>query len=188
MQEHPFATLVGVDAGGLPVATQVPLFADQQGDKLVLSGHMMRQTDHHRAFVHNPQALAIFTGPHAYISASWYPDPAQASTWNYMAVHVRGPVRFLDDAVLRRMLERTTNHFEQRTDAFSALPQAYIDRLSPAIIGFELEAESINHVFKLSQNKDEQTFQEILRRLDAGDAMDQAVAREMRKGRLKNEE
>ncbi len=80
MRNHPFVFLTGCDAENKPVATQVPVFIDEREGKLFLSGHIMRQTDHHRAFLHNPNVLAVFTGPHTYVSASLYTDQHSAST------------------------------------------------------------------------------------------------------------
>ncbi len=183
MREYPFATMIGVGADQAPVATQVPLFTDERDGKIYLSGHIMRKTDHHQAFLHNPQALFVFSGPHTYISASWYTDPHQASTWNYMSVHARGRVHFSDEAALFGILERTTNHFERKPDAFKAMSQDYVSRLAGAIVAFEAEVESLDHVFKLSQNKDAQTVERILGQLDQGTAMDRMVAEEMRRER-----
>ncbi len=180
MEEHPFAMLMGVDKNNQPVATQVPVFLDEKDGQPVLTGHMMRQTDHHKAFLENPNALMVFTGPHTYISASWYPDPAQASTWNYMSVHVRGKIRFLGEEALLEILERTTNHFEKNLHAFSTITTDYIQRMIGAIVAFEMKVEKVEHVFKLSQNKDPQTFQSILTELDKGDANAVAIAHEMR--------
>src|SRR5687767_6793198 len=94
VKDHPFAFLTGVDANNKPVATQMPFFIDERDGKLFLSGHMMRNTDHHKAFEHNNNVLAVFTGPHTYVSATWYSNPHQASTWNYMSVHFKGRMRF----------------------------------------------------------------------------------------------
>jgi transcriptional regulator len=93
MRKHPFVMLIGCSKDKKPVATQVPVFIDEKDGKLFLTGHIMRKTDHHLAFEDNPEALAVFTGAHTYVSASWYTEPQQASTWNYITVHVRGPVK-----------------------------------------------------------------------------------------------
>jgi transcriptional regulator len=181
MRANPFTMMIGVGEDRLPVATQVPVFTDERDGSIYLSGHIMRKTDHHRAFLDNPDALFVFSGPHTYISARWYADPHQASTWNYMSVHARGRVHFKDEEALLKILERTTNHFEQNPDAFHAMTPEYVSRLTGAIVAFEVEVESLDHVFKLSQNKDAQTFQQILAKLDQGTAMDRKVAEEMRK-------
>ena len=70
MREHPFAFISGVDATNKPVATQIPVFIDEKDGKLFLTGHIMRNTDHHKAFEQNPNILAVFTGPHTYVRAS----------------------------------------------------------------------------------------------------------------------
>ena len=67
MREHPFAFLSGVDAEGKPVATQVPVFIDERDGKLFLTGHIMRNTDHHKAFEQNSNVLAVFTGPRIFV-------------------------------------------------------------------------------------------------------------------------
>jgi transcriptional regulator len=104
IHEHPFAFLTGCKENGEPTATQIPVFIDNRDGKYFLSGHMMRQTDHHKAFEKNPNVLAVFTGPHTYVSASWYDNPRQASTWNFMSVHVRGLLKYLDEDGLSSVL------------------------------------------------------------------------------------
>lgn len=80
MQANPFALITGLGEQ-YPVATQIPLEIVVADDgKIVLSGHLMKNTDHHKAFVNNNQVLVIFTGPHCYVSASWYNNPQSAST------------------------------------------------------------------------------------------------------------
>ena len=74
----------------------------------VLQGHMMKNTDHHNGFVKNKDVLAVFKGPHAYVSGSWYSQPHTASTWNYMSVQVTGVMRFLDDSGLAEIMRKTT--------------------------------------------------------------------------------
>jgi transcriptional regulator len=186
MKEHSFVTLCGVDADGKPVATHVPVFVDQREGELILSGHIMKSTDHHLAFENNAQVMAIFHGPHAYISASWYTKPDQASTWNYMTVHASGTIRFTDHASLLEILRRTTDHYENNPDSpagFSKMPEEYVERLSRAIVAFELRVEQIEHVFKLSQNRDDMSFQHIIAHLEDGDADARAIAHHMRENR-----
>ena len=75
-------------------------------------GHMMKSTDHHKAFLYNPNVFVVFTGDHSYVSATWYSNPHQASTWNYMSVHVKGVMSFLNEQGLEDILRKTTLHFE----------------------------------------------------------------------------
>ena len=112
VDEHPFAFLTGVDVDSRPVATQVPVFIEDKDGRKIMRGHIMKHNDHHKAFLHNPNVLVVFTGHHTYVSATWYSNPYLASTWNYMSVHVKGIIRFLDDAALDDVLRKTTLHFE----------------------------------------------------------------------------
>lgn len=184
IKAHPFATLTAVDANGYPVATQVPLLIREEAGKMFFRGHIMRQTDHHKALEQNPNVLAIFTSPHTYVSASWYSDPRQGSTWNYITVQAKGVLRMLDEASLIGILRETTTQFEnneQSPASFDQLPDAYVQRLSKAIIGFEIEVVELNNVFKLSQNRDEASYHQIIHRLQEGDAPAQWIAAEMQR-------
>lgn len=185
MREHPFAVVCGCSDND-PVASQLPLLFEQREEKLFLMGHMMRQTDHHVAFTRNQNVLVLFTGPHTYVSASWYTDPRQGSTWNYMTVQVKGILKFLEPALLPDVLRRTTALFENNNESpslFDKLPDDYVQRLMKAIIPFEIEVTAINNVFKLSQNRDAQSFDHIIEQLMKGNTDAQIIAGEMQKRR-----
>ena len=183
IHEHPFAFLAGCSADNKPVATQVPVFIDEKEGRLFLSGHIMRQTDHHMAFEKNPHVLCVLTGPHTYVSGSWYSNPHQASTWNYMSVHVKGVLKFLDADGLISVLKKITMHFEnnnsQSPTVFDNLPADYKQRLMKAIIAFEIEVQEIDNVFKLSQNRDEESFHKIIQKLQNQDSSGEYIARQM---------
>lgn len=184
MQEHPFATLMGVSVDQQPVATQIPLLFKEREGKLFLLGHLMKQTDHHKAFMNNNQALVLFTGPHTYVSASWYENKQQGSTWNYMTVHAKGVLRYLPDEDLPGILDELTSYFENNTSSpslYKHLPEEYLNRLMKAIVAFEIEVEQTDAVFKLSQNRDEKSFQQIIGQLEKGNTGAQSIAGEMKK-------
>ncbi|TMI62024.1 MAG: hypothetical protein E6H07_17325 [Bacteroidetes bacterium] len=189
MREHPFVFLSGVDAENKPVATQVPVFIDEKDGKLFLTGHIMRNNDHHKAFEQNPNVLAVFTGPHTYVSATWYDDPSQASTWNYMSVHAKGTVRFGDKDDLIAILKRLTLHYENNNSAsstvFDNLSDEYTTPLMKAIVSFEIEISSIDNVFKLSQNRNEKSYDNIIVKLKEGDSDAKAIAEIMEKRKSK---
>ena len=183
--DYPFAFLAGCGSEGRPAATQVPLFLEQEEGHSVLRGHLMRNTDHHRAFQANDQVLAVFAGPHAYVSGTWYSDPHTPSTWNYMSVHARGRIRFLDGAALEDMLQQTSLHFEDGNrdspTVFDNLPVALKTRVLGAIVAFEIEVTAMDAVFKLSQDRDPQSYRTIIEKLsDRGD-YGRRVAAEMEK-------
>jgi transcriptional regulator len=166
-----------------PVATQIPfLFVEREG-QLFLRGHIMKGNDHHKAFSNNKNVLALFTGPHSYVSASWYTNPLQGSTWNYMTVHAKGEMSFLPDEELPGLLNELTSYYEKEDSPalFKHIPDDYISRMVKAIVAFEIKVTAIEHVFKLSQNRDQESFENILEKLYAGDAGARAVANEMRK-------
>lgn len=183
IRQHPFAFIAGCSEEGKPVATQIPVFIDERDGKLFLSGHMMKNTDHHKAFLYNPNVLAVFSGAHTYVSASWYEEKKQGSTWNYMSVHAKGVLKFLDEQALLEVLKRTTNHFENNPYSganFEDLPGEYVHSMAKAIVAFEVEVLQIDNVFKLSQNRDEKSYQNIIQKLEAQDADGKYIAEEMK--------
>lgn len=182
LRKYPFAVLMGCDASGNPVATQVPLLIKEKEGQLFFYGHVMRNTDHHKAFKQNPNVLALFTGPHTYVSASWYSNPQQGSTWNYMTVQAKGLLRFLDEAALISILQETTTQFENNENSpasFHQLPDEYVQKLVKAIDGFEIAVTQMENTFKLSQNRDEKSYHNIIQQLQKGDEAAQQIAAEM---------
>ena len=129
--------------------------------------------------------LAVFTSPHVYVSGTWYNDPHQASTWNYMSVHVKGNIRFGNGDDLVAILKRLTLHYENNNTAsttiFDNLPSEYTGRLMKAIVAFEVEITSIENVFKLSQNRDEKSFRNIMEKLNEQGSDARFIAEEMKK-------
>jgi transcriptional regulator len=185
IDQHPFAFLTGCDSETKPVVTQVPVFIEEKDGRKILRGHIMKNTDHHKAFLHNNNVLVVFTGHHTYVSATWYSNPHQASTWNYMSVHAKGVIRFLDDNALIEVLRAVTLHFEnQNADSstiFDNLPAEYTQRLMKAIVAFEIEITEMDTVFKLSQDRDEQSFVNIIEKLEGQGESGKVIAGEMRK-------
>jgi transcriptional regulator len=182
MKAHPFIVLTGTDANHKPVATHIPVLLEEREGKLYLQAHVMRKQDHTIGFEMNPEVLAIFYGADSYISASWYDTKQSASTWNYQAVHARGMLRFLDDAALYDLLVRLTAHFENNPDSpaqVKHMSEDYIRSNMKAIIAFEIEVTDLQHVFKLSQNRNKESFDNITIQLQQGDADAQKVANEM---------
>jgi transcriptional regulator len=182
MHAHPFIILCGVDKDNKPVATHIPVLFEQREDKLFLLAHVMRKQGHTNAFQNNQNVLSIFYGSHTYVSASWYSDPKSASTWNYQAVHANGILKFLDNEKLHEVLTKLTETFENNPHSPSLvqkMDKAYVDKMMQAIIAFEIEIVSVQHVFKLSQNRDEKSYENIVHHLSEQDADAKAIATEM---------
>jgi transcriptional regulator len=152
VQRIGFATLVttGLEANHLPMLLQ-------DG---VLRGHVARANPVWK--MGNGAALAIFLGPHAYVSPNWYPSKALTGkavpTWNYITVHARGAIRWIQDAEWLRVhvTALSETHEAERAEPWKVndAPAASIDSLLRAIVGFELTIEVLQGKYKLSQNRD----------------------------------
>jgi transcriptional regulator len=167
-----------------PVATQIPLSIEVKDGRLFLQGHIMRKTDHHLAFEKNSHVLVLFTGPHCYVSANWYTNPSMGSTWNYMTVQVKGKINFTDEEGTYNAVKAVSDQYTGTAGAaaFDNLPKEYIEHMMKAIVGFTIEVESIEHTFKLSQNRDTESQKNIIVQLkQRGDFNSLMIAEEMEK-------
>ncbi len=190
IEENPFAFLTGSNSSGSQVATQIPILIEERQGDLFLQGHIMRNTDHHKAFVENPNALVVFTGPNTYVSASWYSNSQIGSTWNYMSVHINGQMNFMPEADLILFMKKLTLKFEkgntQSPTFYDNLPDEFLNKMMPAIVGFEIKADRVENVFKLSQNRDEESYLNIISKLEqlGGDSALIAIEMQKRKAEL----
>lgn len=191
MRNYPFITLIGIDKTGSVELTQIPVLIAENETGIFLQGHIARNSTHHKAFEENRQVLALFTGPHTYVSGSWYTgNPRQASTWNYISVHARGKIKFMDAIHLTELLKKLSLHFENYNTASSTvydnLPSEYLDKLKKAIVSFEIEVTELENVFKLSQNRDEKSYDNIIAELKKreGDAKTIGIIMVERKAKI----
>jgi transcriptional regulator len=187
LNENPLALITTQGVDGSPVATQVPVVFDER------DGHVMRNTDHWHGFNANPNVLCVFSGPNCHVSASWYTNKMSGSTWNYMSVHAQGTLRFLDQEGLINLLRRLTDQYENDPDSgsnFDDLEQGYVDKMVQAIQAFEITVSSLDAIFKLSQNRDEASYDNIIDKLSQREGYAPIVASimEKRKPRLFNRE
>jgi transcriptional regulator len=182
---HPFAFITGSYTSGKQVATQIPILIEEKEGILYLQGHIMRNTDHHKAFVENSQVLVVFTGPHTYVSASWYSNPQIGSTWNYMSVHIRGKINFLSEEDLIKLMKKLTLKFEDNNlsspTVYDNLPEAFLKKMLPAIVAFEIKVDEMANVFKLSQNRDEKSYRNIIAHLEKQGGNSLLIATEMKR-------
>lgn len=183
LQKNPFAIITGI-LDEKPVATHVPLDVELVNGKYIFTGHLMKGTDHYKGFLQNENVLAIFSGPHCYVSASWHENKRKGSTWNYLDVQGHGKLRYTDDEGTISIIESITNKYEgmESESSFSQLTKEHIQRNVKAINGFHIEVEKLDAVFKLSQNETHQTQKQIIEKLkelrDPGSA---GIAAEMEK-------
>jgi transcriptional regulator len=188
MKAHPFVTICAVDKNNCPVATHVPVLIVERDDKLYFQAHIMRKQDHHLAFQNNANVLVIFQGANAYVSSSWYHNDDRGSTWNYQAVHAKGLLRFLSEQELFELLTNLTAHFEKDPNSPSQvknLTDEYMQSNMKAIIAFEIEVSDLQHVFKMSQNRNKESYHSVVNELEKGGAEAKIVADEMKKNQHK---
>ncbi|HVI07192.1 MAG TPA: FMN-binding negative transcriptional regulator [Candidatus Binatia bacterium] len=154
LRANPFAILISSTENG-PFATHLPLFVDAQDEKLLLRGHVARANPHWRYLEAGPQCLAIFHGPHSYISPTNYSASDSVPTWNYAAVHVYGEARlFTSEADLRGMLNDLIHTFEPSyNEQWENATPSFRENMLRQIVGFEITATRIEGKFKLSQNR-----------------------------------
>ncbi len=157
MREHPLAALVTLQ-GGAATADHVPLEFDAATQ--TLRGHVARANPLWRAAA-GQRVLAVFSGPQAYVSPSWYPSKAATHkvvpTWNYTVVHAHGTLSVVEDAPwLHTLVSRLTDHHESARSepwAVADAPDDYVQQMLRAIVGIQIVVDSLVGKWKISQNR-----------------------------------
>lgn len=195
MEEHPFCSLVTMGASGL-FATHLPMVLERPLEKQPygrLKGHVSRANRQWRDFSPEIEALAIFSGPHHYISPSWYPEKRETGkvvpTWNYAAVHAYGHLKVIEDTDwLLTHLESLVNFHEASFAApwkISDAPADYIESLTKGIVGLELAIERIEGKWKASQNHSEAHRASVVKGLDGLNTAESQAMKELMLDALK---
>lgn len=180
MRRFSFATLI-TTAARVPFATHLPvLHRPQPGTVGTLVGHVARANPQWEHFANQSEALAIFSGPHAYVSPSWYATELAVPTWNYLAVHAYGVPRVIEDETwLIELLDEMVQRYESsRPKPWpNQLPDEFRRNLLKSIVGFEMPISRIEGKFKLSQNRPAQDQANVVRELSTSSNPDaRAVA------------
>lgn len=176
MERYSFALLVTTQHS-VPVATHLPLLFDAtRGEHGTLFGHIARANDQWQYL--NGEALAIFHGPHAYISPTWYGEPGFVPTWNYAAVHAYGPVRLVDDIEQAKIiLKRLVEKFEASFPApWKIDPPDRFDTLAKAIVALEIPLTRVEGKWKLSGTHTVERQARVAAQLQHGDEAARQVA------------
>jgi transcriptional regulator len=180
IDRNPFATLVSRHKRETWIS-HLPFLADR--NRRVLRAHMARANPHWKTFESGAGTLAIFQGPHHYVSPAWYSQQPSVPTWNFATVHVEGrPVIVREREATRRLLADLVARMEQGPDAWRMrLPEDYLDAMLDAIVAFELPILSWVGKFKLSQNRPVDDRPRVIAALEAtGSDAGRDVARLMR--------
>jgi transcriptional regulator len=166
LDQHSFATLVTAAGGTGILASHIPLMLDRdRGESGALVGHLARANPQ-SGFVDGSSVLAIFHGPHAYVSPTWYETKNAVPTWNYVAVHAHGKFQLLEDPnekwdVIQRMVE----YYEAGNDPAWSLDtpdREYVERMLRAVVVFRIEIERLEGTWKLSQNHEEARRERVI--------------------------
>jgi transcriptional regulator len=179
IDEHAFGTLLTV-ADGRPTLSHLPFLPDR--DAGVLHCHVARANPHWQQIERAPAVVAIFTGPHGYVSPTWYAERGGVPTWNYTVVHAHGQAVAVDDA------ERTRKHVEALAAKYERGRRApwvpdYDTRRLAGIVGIDIRVAKLEGKFKLSQNRSEADRARIVAALAAsGTEADAELARLMAVG------
>lgn len=170
IEGNTFATVVTCNEG-LPTATHVPLRLVESADGTAkLQGHMARANAHWKILERGERSLVIFTGPDSYVSPRWY-DHVNVPTWNYVAVHVYGKSRLVTDTkeaqeLMKGLVDRYEGGVEpERRYTVEGLPADFLESQMRGIVAFEILVDEIQASFKLSQNRDQKNYENVIAEL-----------------------
>lgn len=185
IQQNGFGILVS-QLAGKSLATHIPLvLSKNKKGKDILQSHISITNPQKEHFKKNAEVLCIFNGPHSYISSSWY-DHENVPTWNYIAVHVYGKIKILEGEALYNSIKDLVDEYEinsekpVRVEEFSKKTL----REMRGVVGIEIEITDIQAARKLSQNRDDKNYKNIISELNkTNNIASKAIASEMIKER-----
>ncbi|TQR16272.1 FMN-binding negative transcriptional regulator [Psychrobacillus soli] len=185
VQKNSFGTIVTTKKGK-PIATHLPLgLSEKDGDNF-LTGHMAYGNPQWRTFETSEDVLVMFQGPHAYISSSWY-EHENVPTWNYQAVHVYGTASILNEEELKQELTAMLHKYEKHREnpvLWEKLSPQVLEKELKGIVGFKIKIQEVQAAYKLSQNRNEKDYLNIVHKLqEEEDVSSQQMAKVM-KGRV----
>lgn len=187
MQAHSWALLVTIGADGTPFASHLALLWQEDGSAHGhLIGHMARANSHWKLFEGAADSMAMFWGPHAYVSPTWYTPGPKVPTWNYLTVHAYGRPEIIDDTkgALDILARLVATYEGEGPDAWSMdrLPPGNAEAQSRGIVAFRMPLSRIEAKAKLSQNRDLEDRHRVIAQLEASDSQEaQATALWMKK-------
>ena len=187
MQAHGWALLMTADADAAPVATHLALVWQDDGSPHgSLIGHMARANQHWKLFARGAESLALFWGPHAYVSPTWYTPGVKVPTWNYVTVHAYGRPQVVEDTkgALDVLAKLAAVYEGSGAEAWSLdrLPPGNAQAQTKGIVAFRIPLTRVETKVKLSQNRDMEDRHRVIARLEASDSQDsQGTAKWMKR-------
>ncbi|MEH6941431.1 FMN-binding negative transcriptional regulator [Bacillus sp. JJ722] len=161
-----FGTIVSTK-NGKPVATHIPLELSKIGEDYFITGHMAYGNPQWRTFDTCEEVLVMYQGPHSYISSSWY-GHENVPTWNYQAVHVYGKASIMEEEELKQDLTMLLEKYEKHRKnpiLWDNLSPKLLENQLKAIVGFKIKVGEIQAAYKLSQNRNEEDYLNIIDQL-----------------------
>jgi transcriptional regulator len=184
LQQNNFATVLAHD-GERPVASHLLVEVTETSEGWFINSHMSRANPLWKMFERNSEILVIFQGPHTYITPTWY-NHINVPTWNYQAVHLYGRPRLVTDREeTYQLLKRLTDRYE-KSDRYrmETLPPDFVEKEMKGVMAFQVEVTQIQANYKLSQNRDDEDYWNIVANLDKReDELSHGVAEAMRRQR-----
>ena len=171
IEKYSFATLVS-QHNGEPCATHLPLILNKSENALY--GHFARPNEQWKD-AENQQVLAIFQGPHSYISPSWYETMKAVPTWNYVSIHVYGKMEIIkNQKVILDSLNDMVKKYEDPASPYdlSDVDPSFIEGMSKGIVAFKLNIKKIEAKAKLSQNHPLERQELIIKQLEISSQQD----------------
>jgi transcriptional regulator len=187
MEAHSWALLMTADEHGAPLATHLSLvWQDDGSEHGSLIGHMARANGHWKLFAKAADSLALFWGPHAYVSPTWYTPGVKVPTWNYVTVHAYGRPQVVEETVgAVEILGKLAAVYEGTTPeswSLDRLPPGNAEAQTRGIVAFRMPLSRVETKIKLSQNRDLEDRQRVIDKLAASDNQDaQATAKWMKR-------
>lgn len=184
LRQNDFATLVAYD-GERPVASHLLMDIREEGQQLFVNGHMSKANELWKMLGRNVEVLVTFQGAHTYVSPTWY-NHINVPTWNYQSVHVYGKPRLITNknesyAILKRLMDR---YEPVGPSAMEALPADFVEKEMKGIVAFQIQVTEIEASYKLSQNRDDESYQNIVAELEKrSDPHSHGIAAAMRQNR-----
>lgn len=170
LRQNSFGILVNLLDGHL-WATHIPLELEQnESGKKLLCGHISKDNPQWKGFQSNANILAIFSGSHSYISSSWY-EKENVPTWNYIAVHIYGKIKIIEGDDVIASLKKLTDKYEQNSKnpvRLEDLSKKTMRQVA-GIVAFEIEIDRIEAVKKMSQNRNDRDYSNIISELEKTD-------------------
>jgi transcriptional regulator len=187
VQKNSFGTIVTTEQGK-PIATHLPLGITKKGDDYYITGHLAYGNPQWRTFETCEDVLVMFQGPNAYVSSSWY-SQENVPTWNYQAIHIYGKASILEKDELIEELTGMLEKYEKNREnpvLWDKLSPELLENQLKGIVGFKIKVEEIQAAYKLSQNRNETDYINIIDQLKNEENSNSKQMAELMEMRLEN--